>query len=82
MAKINFAAVNLSARPTYTVIAVGNREINCSVSTGGTKSFTKAWIVELGGKHELEMDADITPEGAIVWDGAVIKFTGKIEREF
>ena len=82
MAKINFSAVNKSARPTYTVIAVGNREINCKVSTGGTKSFTKAWICDLGEKGELEMEADITPDGGIVWDGAVIKFTGKLEREF
>lgn len=82
MAKINFSAVNKAARPTYTVDKVGNREVLCNVSTGGQKSFTKSWLMELGAKGDIEMDAELTPEGAIVWQGAVIKFTGTIEREF
>ena len=82
MAKINFATVNNTARPTYTVIVVGKREVNCSLSTGGTKSFTKTWLMDLGVKGELDMDATLTPDGALVWDGATFKFIGTIEREF
>ena len=82
MALINFKAVNQQARPTYTVTQVGNREVLCSSSTGGTKSFTKKWLMDLGAEGGIEMDTTLTPEGGVVWQGAVIKFVGTLEREF
>lgn len=82
MALINFKAVNQQARPTYTVVQVANREVLCSSSTGGTKAFTKKWLMDLGAEGGIEMDSTLTPEGGVVWQGAVIKFIGTIEREF
>ena len=82
MALINFIAVNQQARPTYTVTQVGNREVLCLSSTGGTKSFTKKWLMDLGAEGGITMDTTLTPDGGVVWQGAVIKFVGTLEREF
>lgn len=71
MAEFNLESfIASNDRPVYTVREVGNREILFSLSTGGTKAFSKSWLKKM------------VTEGSATVKGNILTFTGSVEREF